>query len=801
MSARTGMCWWVGLSLLLIASGGAADPGRPAELMGGSAARTPQGIQFTLNADRELTYDIFRLSNPDRLVLDIVGARKPIQIEAPCGDPFLTDLRYSLWKDDPAEPIVRYVLETSCPADYQVGSEGNRLELSLGGEVYEQASLASPAQSFPVANLDVPADIELGTPPIETPPIADVRPAPLPVAHNTDAPKPAAGRAGPFMSASSQAPEGSLGPLLVPMRGSQEPVIREAAEPEGMDLQDLLALADAWEASGRLDTWAQPQVECAELWGDALVVSLMDHPEAVAEPETTPEPETGSERLAMTEMVPLGGESPAPEVQEVISEEPEALAWSVPAPVTEPQQPAVAMTEAQREPVVVQESAPEDPFEKLVARYQAAAAERAARDWSEHDLPRHHDPAPLLGSSDPDFTPALGGNLPPMSLDVQGADVQTVLRSIAEYSGVNIVADHNVRGVITLRALDLPWPKMLETVCRALGLVAIDHGSVVRIATAKTANEEEVARETAARQREDVMAKETRIVQLHYANAEELIEVIDAMRGPDGKVKVDTRTNSMVLTDIPPRLELLENVLRGLDTQTLQIEITAEIVDVDATASRQLGIAWGLTNLHSSSLDASGSIDQASGIAITDPAPTMKVGVLRSFGQIQAQIEALVSDNQADIISTPRITTVNNRLAQILVGKEVPLITMDEAGNAITELKKVGITLAVTPYVNSENEITLDLHPEISDLSSQATVQGGVVFNTTEADTRVMVRNGETAVIGGLIRTSKTDFERGVPYVKDVPILGELFKSTDTHEENRELLIFVTPRIVRADNL
>ena len=139
---------------------------------------------------------------------------------------------------------------------------------------------------------------------------------------------------------------------------------------------------------------------------------------------------------------------------------------------------------------------------------------------------------------------------------------------------------------------------------------------------------------------------------------------------------------------------------------------------------------------------------------------------------------------------------MNNREARILVGKEVPLVVLDEAGNATIELKKVGIALEVTPYINSENMITMDLHPEVSDLSQQATVQGGVVFNTTLADTRVMVKDGETAVIGGLVRTSEVDFRQGIPILRSIPLLGALFGTSDVREESRELLIFVTPRVV-----
>jgi len=382
-----------------------------------------------------------------------------------------------------------------------------------------------------------------------------------------------------------------------------------------------------------------------------------------------------------------------------------------------------------------------------------------------------------------------------MSLDVQGAAIHTVLRSIAEYADVNIVADANVQGALTIRALDLPWPKMLAAVCEAMSLVPIEKGPVIRIATQRTAQEERLARETAARKQEEYMPLRTRIVTIDYAKAAELKETLSRIVGPRGTVEVDDRTNSLVLTDIEPKLEELEAMAHRLDTETIQVEITAKIIDVDATKSRQLGISWGISNLHSSDLDASGSV-LMSAADVLDAPGELRVGVIRSFGEIEATIQALAQTNDAEIISTPRITTVDNRQASILVGKEVPLITLDYAGNAITELKKVGITLEVTPHVNANGQITMDLHPEVSDLSSQSTTQGGVVFTTTEADTRVQVLDGETAVIGGLIRGAEIHFERGVPYLKDVPLLGKLFRSSDERVEKREMLIFVTPRIV-----
>ena len=164
-----------------------------------------------------------------------------------------------------------------------------------------------------------------------------------------------------------------------------------------------------------------------------------------------------------------------------------------------------------------------------------------------------------------------------------------------------------------------------------------------------------------------------------------------------------------------------------------------------------------------------------------------------------SKLEALERQDRAKIISNPRITTADNKEAKIVVGKKIPLVVSDESGNAITELTTIGIKLVVVPHINQDNRITLDLAPEVSDLSAQATVQGGLVIVTAEAATRVIVQDGQTAVIGGLIRTNESRVERGIPYLMDVPLLGHLFKTSNNVQEQRELLIFVTPRIIRPE--
>jgi type IV pilus assembly protein PilQ len=382
-----------------------------------------------------------------------------------------------------------------------------------------------------------------------------------------------------------------------------------------------------------------------------------------------------------------------------------------------------------------------------------------------------------------------------VSLDVQGADIRTVMRSLSEYSGTNVVVGRDVSGTVTVNLNEVPWVDALNTICRTQGLGWVEEEGIIRVETLDNLRKEDVSRSTADKQLEDLQPLTTQIVRAVYATATELKPAIEKTLTERGHVEVDPRTNSLVITDVSRRVSAAVEMVTHLDSRTPQIEITAKLVDVDARFTRDLGINWGLGQLHSNDQAASGEVDVKT-LNVIDPAAAVKFGLVRSWGTINAMLSALEQDNKADIISNPRITTVNNREARILVGRKIPLIVLDEAGNAVTQLTTIGITLRVTPHINDDDRITLDLHPEVSDLAGQATVQGGIIINTSEADTRVIVDDGETAVIGGLIRTNTSKLRRGVPILKDIPLLGYLFSGTTEVKEKRELLIFITPKII-----
>ena len=398
------------------------------------------------------------------------------------------------------------------------------------------------------------------------------------------------------------------------------------------------------------------------------------------------------------------------------------------------------------------------------------------------------------------------------SLDVDGADLRTVLRAIAEFSGRNIVLGNNARGTVRIQLKNVAWQDALKAVLRANGLDYVEDGSVIRVDEASKLNQEKVERETANARTLELVPLETRIVKLNYANATELTTPLASSLSKRGSVQVEKRTNSLIITDLPTNLDAVSQMALQLDSQTPQIEITAKLVDVDAEAIQSIGVVWNHGYQASQfvkdnsnapvylkpATSSSGNEQLGSGVnaPVGSPAGRITVGLFQKWGDLEAQLQVLASINKANVISNPRITTVDNREAKIVVGQKIPLIVQDVAGNPVSQLQTIGIQLKVTPHLTSEKKIIMDLHPEVSDLASGATVQGGLIINTSEADTRVMVDDGQTAVIGGLIRTNETTTHVGVPILKDIPIVGLLFSSKSTSKQNRELIIFVTPKIV-----
>ena len=387
-------------------------------------------------------------------------------------------------------------------------------------------------------------------------------------------------------------------------------------------------------------------------------------------------------------------------------------------------------------------------------------------------------------------------NMAPIDMDVQNATVESVLRTFAEFSGRNIIRGPEVTGNVTAKLSGVPWLVALDTVMRAngYGWEETPEG-IIRVTTMDKLLTERLNEEVSERKREEFMPLETSMVRVSYANAQEMKKPLEVLLSSRGKIETDERTNALIVTDIGTRLQRVRDMAAILDYKTPQVEINAKLVDVDRRSIRDLGIKWNTAGLN----QGDAAVDYSVDAGLPEAVGVVDFSLTGSDADLFATLDALERQDKAEIISNPRITTADNKEAKIIVGKKIPLVVADEAGNAITQLTTIGIKMTVVPHINQDDRITLDLAPEVSDLSAQATVQGGIVIVTSEANTRVIVKNGQTAVIGGLIRTNESTVDQGVPILMDIPVVGNLFKSSNKVKEERELLIFVTPKIIRAE--
>ncbi len=381
-----------------------------------------------------------------------------------------------------------------------------------------------------------------------------------------------------------------------------------------------------------------------------------------------------------------------------------------------------------------------------------------------------------------------------ITLEMRGAEFRTLLHAFSEFAGVNIISGKEVQGKVSVHLTSVPWRKALAAVCSANGYTVKEEYGVLRVAPRSSLLQEEMELLTAERKRSEYRPLETQVIKLSYAVAGELTDPLSKMLSERGKMDVDDRTNAILVTDLPENVQMVVSLAQQLDLLMPQVEITARIVDLDYRASRDLGVRWDALNLANTDAGVAGNASVDGSFA--SPVADVKLGVVRSWGELNVALQALELENKANIISTPRVTTMDNREANILVGKKIPLIVADEAGNAITQLTTIGIKMVVTPHINPDGKILMQVLTEVSDLASEATVQGGVIITTSESKTNVMVDNGSTAVIAGLIKSSDSSLNRDVPFLGKLPILGRLFGYSNINDSKRELIIFITPRIV-----
>lgn len=394
----------------------------------------------------------------------------------------------------------------------------------------------------------------------------------------------------------------------------------------------------------------------------------------------------------------------------------------------------------------------------------------------------------------------------PISLDLKDADIKDVFRTISQLTGLNIVIDPDVRGTVTVRLENVPWDQALELILKENGLGYILENNVMRIATTQKLQQEEQERAALAKARLESMPTRTVIRKLSYANAQEAAATIKKVMSPRGDVIVDARTNTLIIRELPDYLPTIMQLIENLDTPTPQVMIESRIVETTKTFGRTLGINWGFTGVsdvahgNTTNLVFPNNGTVAGTVGLNAPAVnslSLSLGNILNTFNLDAALQAGEEQGLVRIVSTPEVEAMTNEKAYIQTGLQIPVQT---TVNNTTSVIYVDATLRmdVTPQITAEGTVLLDVKVTKRQPAPGVQIQGGgnVPLSIREAQTKLIVKDGGTAVIGGIFQMNDQDNYNYVPGLWKIPILGALFKNKTVSDQHDELLIFITPRII-----
>lgn len=409
----------------------------------------------------------------------------------------------------------------------------------------------------------------------------------------------------------------------------------------------------------------------------------------------------------------------------------------------------------------------------------------------------------------------------PISMDFDGVDLKAILRTFSEVAGVNLVIDPDVDGTVNIKLKDVPWNQALAVVLRTNGLACVPVGTIVRIAPRGTLTNE-LSEGTKLRQaqasEERNQLRETRVVQLSYAKAKDVAPLVEsAVLTPSfGTYQVDDKTNVIILNDLPGALTAAQALVARLDAAPTQVEIEARMVLTTSDFAKRLGVRLAARGRATpelgnttglafpNSVDARGGAGPSSGL----PRDSIEVllGAINGAISLDVALAALEREENVKIILRPRVVTQNNTKAVITRGEEIPYTTVaaPPAGDGVqilqpipqVQFKNAALTLAVTPQITASNTVILDVDV---DNGSPGTPQanGNISINTQRVQTRVLVADGGTTIIGGISESIERRTTERTPVLHRIPLLGNLFRQRDDASASDELLVFITPRILR----
>ena len=422
----------------------------------------------------------------------------------------------------------------------------------------------------------------------------------------------------------------------------------------------------------------------------------------------------------------------------------------------------------------------------------------------------------------------------PIDVDFQGTDLRTVLRLLAETGGINLVIDPTVPpdAKVDLKLTQVPWDQVFDTLLRASQLSYEIDGPVVRVVLASAMQREYEARQKYLQARADVEATgsvKPRMFTLSYARGADLEKILkSSVLSRHGETRFDDRTNTLIVLDVPDRLDLAADLIGKLDLPQPQVEIAGRIIETDTNSARALGIQWGFngrlspeignttplafpnngtvggrTGSQQGPADPRASTLDATGTAVNLPvigatsAIGLSMGAVNGAFNLDVALSALQRSGKVRILSEPRVTTQNNQEAAVTQGFEIPYQV--EANNTVTiRFRDAALKLTVTPQITAANTVIMKISLENGFPDFSNNVRGNPSIRTQRASTQVQVPDGVTTVIGGVLASRETASSDSTPGLSRVPLLGWLFQKHDASADHQELFIFITPRIIRG---
>jgi type IV pilus assembly protein PilQ len=477
-----------------------------------------------------------------------------------------------------------------------------------------------------------------------------------------------------------------------------------------------------------------------------------------------------------------------------------------------------------------------------------AAAERFSDKTAAELLPVSIHSAQQASGTNPTITPAVNlaaeqraqvGQQPaavgpkytgePISVNLKDVDLKDFFRLIHEISGLNVVLDPNVKGTLTVVLDDVPWDQALDIVLKNNDLARELEGNVLRIATVETLRKEAEARRAQIDAEALAVDKVSVTRFLSYAKAKDVLITVKKFLSQRGDVVADDRTNAIVINDIPKVMPTIDRLLTQLDRKTQEVEIEARVVAATRNFARdigtQLGFGWGngssaiggnaqagsspttvggltpgyITTTSTGGSGSGSSIPLFSNLGSTSPTSGLTFLNASNTVRIDAVLSMAESRGLLKVLSRPRIVTQNNILAQVKQGVRVPIVTQAQLGGPPTvTYVDAFLRLTVTPQITSESTIFLNIDVENTTPNFGQQVQGNPELITQQATTQVLVTDGGTVVIGGVIQTQNSVNITQVPLLGNIPYLGNLFKHTQVSTSNQELIFFITPRIIQT---